>query len=150
MRSGVDSARARAGVPRSARRISGQIIASDEDLVANIGEIEKLMKKPAAAADSAEGRARVQIVNRHILEILYAGAISNLAPVKRNGVVYRSDDQGKTWKRMTEYKMPVPGAQGRGDADLADELDAAAAQSDSILEYESPAADLQPPLANRL
>ena len=27
-----------------------------------------------------------------------------------NGVVYRTDDQGKTWKRMTEYKLATPPA----------------------------------------
>jgi anthranilate phosphoribosyltransferase len=26
-------------------------------------------------------------------------------PTKRSGVIYRSDDQGETWKAMTEYKL---------------------------------------------
>ena len=39
----------------------------------NIAEVEKLMAKPAAAADSAEAKGRSQLVNRNVLEILYSG-----------------------------------------------------------------------------
>jgi photosystem II stability/assembly factor-like uncharacterized protein len=85
-----------------------KIYANDEDLLKGIGEIEKLMKAPAPAADSVEAKARTQIVNRGVLEILYADVLAHLPPVERNGVVYRTDDQGKTWKRMTEYKLATP------------------------------------------
>ena len=70
-----------------------------------LDELEKLMKKPAAAADSTEAKVRSQITNRLVLETLYSGALANLQPQKRSGVVYRSDDQGETWKAMTEYKL---------------------------------------------
>ncbi len=135
-KSGADVAKMQA----AARRL----FVGNEELLANIAEVEKLVKAPAAEAESAEAKARVQIVNRNVIEMLYAGAIGNLVPVKRNGVVYRTEDQGKTWKRMTEYKMPAPGAQGRGDADVDQDLDLAAAQSES---EQPPAASPQPPAA---
>jgi len=123
-KSGADVAKLQA----AARRL----FADNTDLMTNIGEVEKLLKKPAAAPDSAEAKARVQIVNRHVLEILYAGALANLAPVKMNGVVYRTDDQGKTWKRMTEYKLPAAPTPPTGEeAVVDDELDAAAAAGES-------------------
>ncbi len=81
-----------------------------KDLLTNIAELEKLTAKPAPAADSTEAKGRYQLVNRNVLEILYQGVIANTAPVKMNGVVYRTDDQGKTWKRMTEYKLSTPAA----------------------------------------
>lgn len=37
--------------------------------------------------------------------MLYGGLLATQQPVKRSGVVYRTDDQGETWKRMTEYKF---------------------------------------------
>ena len=46
---------------------------NDKDLLINIAEVEKLTAKPAAAADSTEAKARYQLVNRNVLEILYAG-----------------------------------------------------------------------------
>ena len=122
-KSGVDVAK----LDAAARRI----YAKDADLMTTIDEVEALMKKPAAAADSVEARARTRIVNRHVLEILYAGALSNLAPTRRNGMVYRTDDQGKTWKAMTEYRLPAPGTGGRGADSAGDDLDQAHAQSDS-------------------
>jgi photosystem II stability/assembly factor-like uncharacterized protein len=48
---------------------------------------------------------RYQTINRYILQILYADALAIMEPVKKSGVIYRSDDQGETWKRMTEYKL---------------------------------------------
>ena len=104
----------RRGRGEARRAAARRIYAGNQDLMTMLNEVEALMKKPAAAPDSTEARARTQIVNRHVLEILYAGALSNLAPTTRNGMVYRTDDQGKTWKAMTEYKHPAPGAGGRG------------------------------------
>jgi photosystem II stability/assembly factor-like uncharacterized protein len=98
---------------------------NQKDLLTNIAEVEKLMAKPAAAADSTEAKARYQLVNRNVLEILYEGVMANAAPVKMNGVVYRTDDQGKTWKRMTEYKLTTPAAPTIPQADEP-ELDPAA------------------------
>ena len=79
--------------------------AKDEDTMSALDELEKLVKKPAAAADSTEAKARAQITNRLVLDTLYAGVLANLQPQKRSGVVYRSDDQGETWVRKTEYAL---------------------------------------------
>ena len=101
-KSGVDVAKLQAAAKKA--------YPDAKDLLTNIAEVEKLMAKPAPAADSSVVNARYQIVNRNVLEILYAGVIANAAPVKMNGVVYRSDDGGKAWKRMTEYKLSTPAA----------------------------------------
>jgi len=95
-KSGVDLAKFNA----AARKV----YAKNKDLVAAMGEVEALLKREAPKADSTEAKGRAQIVNRHVLEVLYAGLLRNQAPVKRAGVIYRSDDQGETWKKMTEYK----------------------------------------------
>ncbi|MBE0710774.1 MAG: hypothetical protein IH583_00205, partial [Candidatus Aminicenantes bacterium] len=96
-KSGVDLAKFNA----AARKVH----AKNKDIVAAIGEVEALLKREAPKADSTEAKGRAQVVNRHVLEVLYAGLLRNQAPVKRAGVVYRSDDQGETWKKMTEYKQ---------------------------------------------
>lgn len=88
-----------------------KVHAKNEDLMDVIANVEALMKKEPAKPESTEAKARSQIVNRHVLEILYAGVLTNLQPTKRNGVVYRSDDQGETWKRMTEYALTGGSAQ---------------------------------------
>jgi photosystem II stability/assembly factor-like uncharacterized protein len=90
--------------------------AKDEATLEALDELERLGKRPAPAADSAEAKARAQIANRLALEIVYAGALGRFQPTKRNGVVYRSDDQGETWKRMTEYVLPAaPAARAEDD-----------------------------------
>ena len=78
--------------------------AKNKDLLAAIGEIESLQKREAPKADSTEAKGRSQVTNRHVLEMLYGGVLRNQAPVKRSGVIYRSEDLGATWKKMTEYK----------------------------------------------
>lgn len=88
-----------------------KIYAKNKDIIASIDEVEKLMKKEAPKPDSTEAKGRAQIINRHVLEILYADALSVQQPVKRSGVIYRTDDQGETWKRMTEYKITGGSAQ---------------------------------------
>ncbi|MBM3294407.1 MAG: hypothetical protein FJY82_07765 [Candidatus Aminicenantes bacterium] len=85
-------------------RTARKIFAKNADLLAAIDEIEALMKREAPKPDSSEAKGRAQILNRHFLEMLYGGLLANQPPVKRNGVVYRTDDQGEIWKRMTEYK----------------------------------------------
>ena len=94
-KSGVDLAKLNA----AARKAH----AKDKDVLGSIGEIEALLRREEPKPDSSEAKGRVQAVNRHVLEILYAGALARQQPVKRDGVIYRSDDLGETWKRMTEY-----------------------------------------------
>ena len=79
--------------------------AKDKDLLASIEEIEKVLKRETPKPDSSDAKARFQLVNRHVLEMLYAKALAGQQPVKRDGIVYRSDDQGETWKKMTEYSL---------------------------------------------
>ncbi len=140
-KAGVDLAK----LDAAARRL----YATNVDLMRTLDETEALMRKPAPESGSTEATVRTQILNRHVLEILYAGALSNLAPTVRNGMVYRSGDQGKTWKAMTEYKMPAPGTGGRGAeaGDPLEGLDEAAAQSDSAQAPAAPPAGAPAPAA---
>jgi photosystem II stability/assembly factor-like uncharacterized protein len=139
-KSGVDVAKLQAAAKR--------VLASDKDVLTNIAEVEKVMPKPAAAADSAEAKGRFQLINRNVLEILYSGAIANLQPVKMNGMVYRTDDQGKTWKRMTEYKITAPPGPPVPQ-DIDDELDAAAQARESETQQAAQATGTQAPPAGR-
>lgn len=77
--------------------------ARNKALLSAVDEIEALHKRPAPKADSSEAKGRAQVTNRHVLEMLYGGLLANQQPVKRDGVIYRSDDLGESWKRMTEY-----------------------------------------------
>jgi len=80
---------------------------TNPDVLESILEIEKILKK--AEEGKAEGKespkGRSQVINRHILQIIYADALQMMEPVKRSGVVYKSEDQGESWMRMTEYKQ---------------------------------------------
>jgi photosystem II stability/assembly factor-like uncharacterized protein len=88
-----------------------KIYAKDKDIQASIDEIEKVLKRETPKADSADAKGRSQLINRHVLEMLYAKALAGQQPVKRDGIVYRSDDQGETWKKMTEYSLSGGSAQ---------------------------------------
>lgn len=96
-KSGIDLAKFDA----AARKVH----AKNKDLVAAIGEIEALQKREAPKADSSEAKGRSQVINRHVLEMLYGGVLRNQEPVKRSGVVYRSEDLGESWAKKTEYKL---------------------------------------------
>ncbi len=96
-KSGVDLAKFNA----AARKV----YAGKKEIIDATNEIDALVKREAPKADSSEAKGRSQVVNRHVLEVLYAGVLRNQEPVKRSGVVYRSDDLGETWKKMTEYKL---------------------------------------------
>lgn len=84
-----------------------------DKVLACISEAEKTMKAYEATAAEGEVKekskagkmqnARMQALNRHILDMLYVDALSLQEPVKKSGVIYRSDDQGETWTRKTEY-----------------------------------------------
>ena len=52
--------------------------------------------RPRAVADHQPPRPR---------DCSTPAQLAILQPQKRSGVVYRSDDQGETWKAMTEYKL---------------------------------------------
>jgi photosystem II stability/assembly factor-like uncharacterized protein len=96
-KNGVDIAK----LNQSARKIFVQ----NAGLIESTNEVEKMMKEPAAQPDSTEAKGRAQILNRHVIDVLYAGVLNVLPPIKRDGAVYRTDDQGETWKMMTEYKQ---------------------------------------------
>jgi len=81
-----------------------EVFADDEDIIASIDEIEKLLATPEEETGEGERNAgRHQTINRYVLQTIYGGALAIMQPVRRDGVVYRSDDQGETWTRMTEY-----------------------------------------------
>ncbi len=81
-----------------------EVFADDEDIIASIDEIERLLATPEVDTGSGEPNAgRYQTINRHILQTIYGGALRIAQPVERAGVIFRSDDQGETWTRMTEY-----------------------------------------------
>ena len=96
-------------------RKARDVFKKDDDVLKSIAEVEKTIakyEKGAAKgeveAKSKEGKAqnaRVRAINRFILQILYAEAFQIQEPVKKSGVIYRSDDQGETWTRMTEYQQ---------------------------------------------
>jgi len=67
--------------------------------------IDRLKEADNLAKEFDQSKGRYQTLNRCLLDILYAGALQPAQPVKKAGVIYRSEDQGETWKRMTEYKM---------------------------------------------
>jgi photosystem II stability/assembly factor-like uncharacterized protein len=81
-----------------------KVYAGKKDLLSAIDEIEALQKREAPKPDSSEAKGRSQVINRHVLEMLYGGILANQQPVKRAGVIYRSEDLGETWTKMTEYK----------------------------------------------
>jgi len=64
-------------------------------------DIRRSVVNAAKSREAKEQNARLQDLNRSILQILYAGALQIQEPVKKAGVIYRSDDQGETWTRRT-------------------------------------------------
>jgi photosystem II stability/assembly factor-like uncharacterized protein len=63
----------------------------------------EMLEKKIPEIEQTAGR--YQTINRHILQILYADALAIMEPVIKAGVIYRSEDQGETWERMTEYAL---------------------------------------------
>ncbi|MFC2158960.1 WD40/YVTN/BNR-like repeat-containing protein [Acidobacteriota bacterium] len=82
-----------------------QVYKKDKDTLEMMDGIQKVIDLPAEEAEKKENSGRYQVINRYILHLLYTGLFQEIAPVKKNGVIYRSDDQGETWKIMTEYKF---------------------------------------------
>ena len=71
----------------------------------------------AAAEAYDQAKFRYRTLNGAALRLLYGGALALLEPVKKGGVVYRSEDQGETWTAMTEYKMT-------GGSDVVNQVEA--------------------------
>ncbi len=86
-----------------------QVYAKDEDVLKMMDGMQKVleMKEPSGeeAKKDTSMAGRYQAINRYILQLLYGPALAPMEPVKKSGVIYRSEDQGETWKRMTEYQF---------------------------------------------
>jgi len=67
--------------------------------------LEKLMDAKEDFTELSETRARYQTINRFVLQTLYANCLRVQEPEKKAGFIYRSEDQGESWKKMTEYKL---------------------------------------------
>ncbi len=67
--------------------------------------LDKLKPGDDLAKDYPARSGRTETLNRYALEILYGGPLAIAEPVKKAGVIYRSEDEGETWKKMTEYKV---------------------------------------------
>lgn len=80
----------------------------DEDVQADAASTEKLIPEVEQTG------GRTQTINRYILQIIYADALAIMEPEKKAGVIYRSDNQGESWRRMTEYKL-VGGSENVND-----------------------------------
>jgi hypothetical protein len=74
-----------------------EVFSDDEEIIASIDEIERML------AISEEGPGRQQVLSRYVLQTIYGGALGLLQTVTRDGVIYRSEDQGETWTMVTEY-----------------------------------------------
>jgi len=60
-------------------------------------------EEPAEELDQTKGRYRT--INRYILEVLYGDDLAVMEPEKKAGIIYRSEDQGESWKAMTDYRL---------------------------------------------
>jgi len=87
-----------------------KVYKDNKDILEMMDEVQKVIDMPTPEA-TEEGKedsntaGRYQVINRYILQLLYGGALAEMEPVKKNGVVYRSDDLGESWKKKTEYKI---------------------------------------------
>jgi len=70
-----------------------------KDIVENVNENQKKER------EYRDIKGSYQTINRYILQIIYGDALQIMEPIKKAGVIYRSEDQGESWARMTEYKM---------------------------------------------
>ncbi len=77
-----------------------KVYAKDKDLIEAIDAFEKSEKVP----ESDETKGRYQARNRFALAMMYGDLLAPQASAKRSGYIYRSEDLGQTWKRMTENK----------------------------------------------
>jgi photosystem II stability/assembly factor-like uncharacterized protein len=84
---------------------AGKIYQDDQDMMKCLEEVEKILEDRTEEKQEKENGGRIQILNRFVLQALYGKAFQPMEPVTKSGVVYRSEDQGETWTRMTEYKI---------------------------------------------
>jgi photosystem II stability/assembly factor-like uncharacterized protein len=67
--------------------------------------IEKVKENQKKEREYRDIKGSYQTINRYLLQIIYGDALQIMEPVKKSGVIYRSEDQGESWTRMTQYKM---------------------------------------------
>lgn len=67
--------------------------------------LEALKVAEVLASDFDQTKGRYQTLNRCLLDMIYGRALRVMEPIKKAGVIYRSENLGETWKRMTEYQM---------------------------------------------
>ncbi len=67
--------------------------------------IEKINENQKKEREYQNIKGSYQTINRYILQIIYGDALQIMEPVRKSGVIYRSEDQGESWTRMTEYKL---------------------------------------------
>ncbi|HZX10948.1 MAG TPA: hypothetical protein VFG01_08385 [Acidobacteriota bacterium] len=90
-----------------------KVYKKQDDILDEIDEVEELLKETdqepekeeAEEKEEKEPKGRHQVLNRFVIQTLYAPALKAMEPVTKSGVIYRSEDQGETWERMTEYKI---------------------------------------------
>jgi len=93
-----------------------RVYRKQQEILDEIAEVEELLKEreqkseeteeeAAEEKEKKEPKGRYQVLNRFVLQTLYAPALKAMEPVTKSGVIYRSEDQGETWERMTEYKI---------------------------------------------
>ncbi len=80
-----------------------------DDILEEIAVVKEILKeakpKKEGDAEEKEPKGRYQVLNRFVIQTLYAPALQAMETVKKSGFIYRSEDQGETWKKMTEYKI---------------------------------------------
>ncbi|MFC1544240.1 WD40/YVTN/BNR-like repeat-containing protein [Gemmatimonadota bacterium] len=79
----------------------------DQDVLDSIDEIERFR---------AAGSEAPAVLNRFVLQTLCAPALAIQEPTTRDGAIYRSNDQGETWTRMTDYSQPRSGVINQTEA----------------------------------
>ncbi len=90
-----------------------QVYKKQDDILDEMAEVEELLneakqseqKQGEEEGDEKEPKGRHQVFNRFVIQTLYAPVFQAMEPVTKSGVIYRSEDQGETWRRMTEYKI---------------------------------------------
>jgi photosystem II stability/assembly factor-like uncharacterized protein len=84
------------------RRVMSQAIKTYKD---NKDLLDRFKGAEDLAKEYEDTKGRYQLINRYVLQTAYAEALKPMEPVKKPGVIYRSEDEGETWAQMTEYRM---------------------------------------------